>query len=96
MILRHVTMVRPAIAPVGIIGSLIGGDGGESGLVLNLFNSILSGSCALEAAAIDVNLRQHRKSRDSCDLAAANNSAQRQQRHAGTGSLADHGGRPTL
>jgi len=92
VILRHVTMVRPAIAPVGIIGSLIGGDGGESGLVLNLFNSILSGSCALEAAAIDVNLGNIESPGDSCDLAAANNQLNVSSGTLALGSLADHGG----
>lgn len=95
VILRHVTMVRPSFAPVGIVGSLIAGDGGETGLVLNLFNNILSGSCALEAAAIDVNLGNIESPGDSCDLAAANNQLNVSSGTLALGSLADHGGPTT-
>lgn len=95
VILRHVTMVRPSVAPVGIVGSLIGGEGSESGLVLNVFNSILSGSCALEAAAIDVNLGNIESPGDSCDLSAANNQLNVTGATLAIGSLADHGGPTT-
>lgn len=95
VILRHVTLSRPAFAPVGIIGTLIAGDGGETGLVLNLFNNILSGSCALEAAALDVNLGNVESPGDSCDLAAANNQLNVSSATLALGSLADHGGPTT-
>jgi len=95
VILRHVTMVRPAIAPVGIVGTLIGGTGTETGLVLNVLNSILSGSCALEAAAMDANLGNIESPGDSCDLAPANNMVNVTSGNLALGALADHGG-PTF
>lgn len=92
VVLRNVTLVRPAFAPVGIIGTLIGGTGAEAGLILNVYNSILSGSCALEAAAIDANIGNIESPGDSCDLAAANNTLNVANATLALGSLANHGG----
>ncbi|MET0229889.1 MAG: right-handed parallel beta-helix repeat-containing protein, partial [Rhodanobacteraceae bacterium] len=50
--LAHVTIDRPFIVPVGIEGTAVGGYGGTGEAILNIGNSIVSGSCRLDAGAL--------------------------------------------
>lgn len=92
LLLRHVTIVPPAFAPAGILGTALGGEGGETGLVLTVLNSILRGTCSLDANAMDVNFGNIESSGDSCDFDPANNQVNVGSASLALGTLADHGG----
>jgi len=92
LLLRHVTIVAPAFAPAGILGTALGGEGGETGLVLSVLNSIVRGTCSLDANAMDVNLGNIESSGDSCDFDPANNQINVSSGDVALGSLGAHGG----
>lgn len=92
LLLQHVTIVPPAIAPAGILGTAIGGTGGESGLALEVLNSIVRGTCSLDANAMDINFGNIESPGDTCDLDHAKNLVNVTSGALALGTLGDHGG----
>lgn len=92
LLLQHVTIVPPTVGPAGVLGTALGGTGGESGLVLNVLNSIIRGSCSLDANAMDANLGNIESSGDTCDFDSGNNLVNVSSGALALGSLGDHGG----
>lgn len=92
LLLQHVTIVPPAFAPAGILGTAIGGTGGESGLALTVLNSILRGTCSLDADAMDFNFGNIESPGDTCDLNHASNLVNVSSSALALGALGDHGG----
>ncbi|MGA9333702.1 MAG: choice-of-anchor Q domain-containing protein [Rudaea sp.] len=90
--LQHVTIVAPTISPAGLLGTALGGTGGETGLVLNVLNSIIRGSCKLDTNAMDANFGNIESSADTCDFDANNNTTGVSSATLALGSLGDHGG----
>jgi hypothetical protein len=91
LLLQHVTIAAPAVFPAGILGTALGGEGGETGLVLTVRNSILRGSCSLDANAMDSNAGNIESAGDTCDFDADNQVGVSSSSLA-LGTLADHGG----
>lgn len=92
LLLRHVTIVPPAFAPAGILGTALGGEGGETGLVLTVLNSILRGGCSLDANAMDVNVGNIESSGNTCDFDLAKNQVSVSSASLDIGALGDNGG----
>jgi len=89
--LKHVTIVPPALFPTGVTGTTIGGYGGETGLSLNVYNSILRGSCSLDADAMDVAVGSI-STGTSCQFTDASNQTGVSSSDIGLGTLDYHGG----
>ncbi|MBN8480640.1 MAG: right-handed parallel beta-helix repeat-containing protein [Xanthomonadales bacterium] len=66
LVLSHVTMVRPAVMPVGVVGTALGGHG--NGIALSLSNSIVQGSCGFDAGVVPNNAGNVESSGDTCRL----------------------------
>jgi hypothetical protein len=92
LLLQHVTIAAPSIFPAGILGTALGGEGGESGLVLTVLNSILRGSCSLDAGAMDANSGNIESAGDTCDFNTSKNQVGVSSAALDLGALADHGG----
>jgi CSLREA domain-containing protein len=92
LLLRHVTIVPPAFAPAGILGSALGGEGGESGLVLTVLNSVVRGTCSLDAGAMDTNLGNIESPGDTCDFGSGSNAVNVASSALDLGTLGHHGG----
>ena len=92
LLLQHVTIAAPTFFPAGILGTALGGEGGETGLVLTVRNSILRGSCSLEAGAMDANSGNIESAGDTCDFNSGNNQIGVSAASLDLGALADHGG----
>ena len=89
--LKHVTIVPPALFPTGVAGTTIGGYGGETGLSLNVYNSILRGSCSLDADAMDVAVGSI-STGTSCQFTDPSNQTGVSSSDIGLGTLDYHGG----
>lgn len=90
--LAHVTAVSPTFLPAGILGTLIGGEGGGIDLIAN--NSILRGTCHLDPGASwgggtfgNIESPGH-----SCGLQAGLNLADVTASALALGELGNHGG----
>ena len=70
--LRHVTIVPPFIMPVGVQGTAVGGVGGTGEVTLNIDNSIVAGSCRLDAGALHHAGGNVESPFDSCGFGAGN------------------------
>ncbi len=92
LVLQHVTIVGPTVFPAGLLGTALGGTGGETGLVLNVFNSIIRGSCKLDTNAMDANFGNIESSANTCDFDANNNTTGVSSATLALGTLGDHGG----
>ena len=92
LLLQHVTIAAPAVFPAGILGTALGGEGGESGLVLTVRNSILRGSCSLDAGAMDGNSGNVESAGNTCQFGSGANQTGVSGGDLALGSLADHGG----
>jgi len=92
LLLRHVTIVQAAFGPAGILGTALGGEGGESGLALTVYNSLVRGSCSLDANAMDGNFGNIESSGDTCDFDTGSNQVGASSGSLGLGALDDHGG----
>jgi CSLREA domain-containing protein len=90
--LQHVTIVAPASAPHGILGTAIGGTGGGSDLVLTVLNSIVQGTCSLDADAMDTNVGNIESPGNTCDFDTGLNRIKVTTVALALGSLDDHGG----
>ena len=89
--LKHVTIVPPALNPVGVTGTTLGGYGGDSGLSLSVSNSILRGSCRLDADAMDAAVGSI-STGTSCQFTSASNQTGVSSSAIGLGTLDYHGG----
>ncbi len=89
--LRHVTIVPPAVMPIGTTGSAIGGTGTTA--TVGIYNSIVRGTCALEAGVLQGVSRGNIESPgNTCGLSAATNQVSVTNAALALGTLADHGG----
>lgn len=89
--LRQVTIVRPAIMSVGVQGTGIGGYGGTGEVAVNVYNSILAGSCRLDAGTLHQNTGNIESPADTCGL-DADNQVGVDADDLALGTLGDHGG----
>jgi hypothetical protein len=89
VILRHVTIVPPAFAPVGIVGSAIGGIGSGA---IDLSNSIVRGSCGINAGVLQNNAGNIETPGSSCGLDVQANSSGIAVAAVALGALGDNGG----
>jgi hypothetical protein len=91
--LYHVTIVPPSTVPdIGISGTAIGGTGGNAGLALAVLNSIVRGSCGLDAGAMDVAVGNIESGGNTCQFAAQDNQVGVSSGALALGLLLDHGG----
>lgn len=94
--LRHVTIDRPFIMPVGIEGTAVGGYGGTGEVTLNIDNSIVSGSCRLDAGALHHAGGNVESPANSCGFGGGNQVGVDDD-DLGLGTLGEHGGyTPTI
>lgn len=91
LILSHVTIVAPAVMPVGLVGSAIGGHGG--GTTLDLSNSIVRGSCGLTAGVLWNNAGNIEAPGNTCGLDPQGNHVSVASASLALGALGNHGGR---
>jgi CSLREA domain-containing protein len=90
--LRHVTIVPPTPPPAGAQGLGLGGVGGGSAVTINVDNSILRGSCRLDAGALHHASGNIESLGDTCGLSAASNQVNASASDLAIGTLGDHGG----
>ncbi|HNR92616.1 MAG TPA: right-handed parallel beta-helix repeat-containing protein [Dokdonella sp.] len=89
--LRHVTIVPPTAVPSGIHGTAIGGSGNTA--TLKIFNSIVRGTCALEAGVLQgISRGNIENPNNTCGLNTATNQVSVTNAALALGTLADHGG----
>ena len=91
LVLKHVTIVRPAIMPAGIVGTAIGGHG--SGVHVHSANSIVRGSCGMNGGVLGNNNANIESPGNTCGLNAGSNFANVSIASLALGSLAYNGGR---
>ncbi|MEO8459851.1 MAG: choice-of-anchor Q domain-containing protein [Dokdonella sp.] len=91
--LKQVTIVAPTVGPVGVSGTTLGGYGGASGLLITVFNSVLQGSCSLDASAINSASGNVKTTGDTCQFGAGTNTLSATASSLALGSLGFHGGR---
>ncbi|MEO5625913.1 MAG: right-handed parallel beta-helix repeat-containing protein, partial [Dokdonella sp.] len=90
--LQHVTIVAPTITPFGIQGLGIGGFGGVGDVAIRVTNSILAGSCHLDAAALLQDNGDIESPGNTCGLSSANSLVSVSSSSLALGTLGDHGG----
>ncbi|MEO5558067.1 MAG: choice-of-anchor Q domain-containing protein [Dokdonella sp.] len=91
--LKHVTIAAPTVGPVGISGTTLGGYGsGASGLFVTVLNSVLQGSCSLDASAINSASGNVKTTEDTCQFGAGSNTLNATASSLKLGSLSLHGG----
>lgn len=90
LILTHVTIVPPLVMPVGLVGSAIGGHG--NGVTLDLSNSLVRGSCGMNANVLQNNAGNIESPGNTCGLAAEGNSVNIATASVALGPLGDNGG----
>ena len=89
--LMHVTIDRPFIMPVGIEGTAVGGYGGAGEVIVNIANSIVSGSCRFDAGALDHGVANVESPASTCGFGAGNQVGVDDDDLA-LGSIGNHGG----
>ncbi len=89
LILRHVTIVPPAFAPAGIVGSAIGGIGSGN---IDISNSIVRGSCGMNSSVLQNNSGNIESPSDTCGLDPQFNSSGVPIAALALGTLGDYGG----
>ncbi|WP_440223861.1 choice-of-anchor Q domain-containing protein [Dokdonella sp. MW10] len=90
LILTHVTLARPAFAPVGIVGTVLGGHG--NGVALSLSNSIVQGTCGMNAIVLQNQAGNIESGGDTCGLDPETNRVNVSTTSLALGALADNGG----
>ncbi len=88
--LSHVTLVRPAVMPAGIIGTVIGGHG--NGVTLVATNSIVSGSCGMNAGLVGLNTHNIESPGNGCGLDPVKNQVSTSAASLDLGALGENGG----
>ncbi len=88
--LRHVTIVPPTFMPTGIVGTAIGGLG--NGVTLTLSNSIVRGSCGMNAGTLGMHSGNIESTGNTCGLNALQNLVNASAASLALGALGDNGG----
>lgn len=95
LVLQHVTLVRPWVMPVGVVGTVLGGHG--TGVTLDVSNTIVSGSCGFGAGVLQNNAGNIESPGNTCGLASGDNLVGVGSGDLALGTLGDHGGpTPTI
>lgn len=90
--LQNVTIVAPTIMPVGAQGSALGGRGAAGAdVLLNLYNSVLAGSCRSDGVVPDFAIGNVKTTGDNCGFGSGNLTGVPRADLA-LGPLGDHGG----
>lgn len=84
--------MRPIAVPVGVVGSAIGGHGGS--VAVDVSNTIVAGSCGMDANVLQNNVGNIESPGDSCGFDAGSQVAVSASALA-LGALGDHGPTPT-
>ena len=90
LILIHVTIVPPAVVPVGIVGTAIGGHGG--GTTVDVSNTIVRGSCGMNAGVLQNHAGNIESPGHSCGFDTESNLVDVAAGDLALGALGDHGG----
>ncbi len=90
LILTHVTLVRPTFAPVGTVGTVLGGHG--TSVALTLSNSIIQGSCGMSANVLQNQAGNIESSGNTCGLDPETNRVNVSTASLALGALGDNGG----
>ena len=95
LIVVHSTIAAPDVMPVGLVGSAIGGH--DDGIAIDLSNSILRGSCGMNAHLLQNNAGNIESPDNTCGLDAEQNRANVSAASLALGALAGNGGAtPTI
>jgi CSLREA domain-containing protein len=89
---QHVTIVAPSFAPIGVSGSALGGFGAAADVSMQVFNSLLRGTCTYAAGALSTAVGNIESSGDSCDFDHATNIVNASSVALALGTLGMHGG----
>jgi hypothetical protein len=90
LILTHVTLVAPEDLPPGAVGSAIGGHDGST--IVDVSNSIVRGSCGMNAGVLQNNAGNIESPGDVCGFDAEFNDVGISAANLALGALGDHGG----
>ncbi len=90
-LLRHVTLVPPAFMPAGIVGTAIGGHG--NGVTLDIANTIVRGTCGMNAGVLRANIGNIESPGNTCGLNALHNLVNASAASLALGALGGNGGR---
>lgn len=90
--LRHVTLAKPGRVPTGTLGSVLGGRVSAGDMVVNIDNSIVAGSCALQPGDLHHATGNIEVPADTCGFNPLANQVDVSANTLGLGSLDDHGG----
>jgi CSLREA domain-containing protein len=90
--MEHLTALGPTIVPQGLSGSLLGGDGNGSLITLSVRNSLLRGTCGLDAGALDTGIGNIESSGHSCGFSSVTNDNDVSVSALMLGTLGAHGG----
>lgn len=90
LILQHVTIVPPSLLPAGIVGTTVGGLGGD--VSVDLANSILRGTCGMDAGVLSSSAGNIESAGNTCGLAVPGNYVDISAASLALGALGDNGG----
>ena len=90
LVLTHVTIVPPAYGAIGIVGTAIGGLGG--GTIVDVSNTIVRGSCAMDAGVLLNNAGNIESPGHSCGFDTQINRVDVDPDDIDLGALGAHGG----
>ena len=90
LILTHGTIARPSVMPNGVVGTAIGGHGGS--VAVDISNSILRGSCGMNAPVLQNNAGNIESPAHTCGLDSGQNRVDVAITDLALGALGDHGG----
>ena len=95
LIVVHSTIVAPAGMPAGVVGSAIGGH--DAGIAVDIANSIVRGSCGMNAHLLQNNSGDIESPGNTCGLDEEQNYVSVSSTRLALGPLADNGGpTPTI
>jgi CSLREA domain-containing protein len=92
LVMQHLTIVGPTIMPVGLSGTALGGEGNDTGLAMTMRNSIVRGTCDLDANALDAAVGNIESGGNSCTFPTLTNQVNILPEALALGSLGMHGG----
>jgi hypothetical protein len=90
LVLRQVTIVPPFASPVGVVGTAIGGLGG--GTIIDFSNTIVRGSCAMDAGVLLNNVGNIESPGHGCGFDTPENRVDVDPADLALGVLGAHGG----
>ncbi len=91
--MRHVTIVQPTFALGGIDGTTIGARGSDAQSMITIYNSLLRGTCRLDAGLLDTGIGNIESIGNTCTLSPSRNRVAVSIANVALGTLADNGGR---